>query len=150
MPCPFDSRGHMARPDNWIDLIEPRIAAAKALGWEAVDVGRDDYHFWIMNDPQSHYSGTGDSEYEAFWDIVADAELWDEVTAALNSRRRMNPDNNLIEGFARSWEQAMRGETFPIATLWDEVDSDVLDPRDAFASFADDWNDPAMDGYDSL
>lgn len=50
----------------------------------------------------------------------------------------MNPDDKLIEGFARSWEQAMRGETFPIATLWDELDSDTeqTDTRSVDADLA--------------
>jgi hypothetical protein len=60
--------------------VDARIERAKEIGWEAEQFAPD---FWLMNDPNNVYSGIGATEYTAFADIVADPELWDEVTALL-------------------------------------------------------------------
>lgn len=69
------------RPENWVDIIEARVERAKAAGWEAWQAS--DGVWWIMNDPAGQYSGMGESEWQAFNDVLADAELWDEITAKL-------------------------------------------------------------------
>ncbi len=82
----------MTLPVNWFDQLDDRIARAKALGWEASLVAPPSSMwpngFWIMNDPApSQFSGLGASEREAFTDVLADADLWDEITQLLNEVR---------------------------------------------------------------
>lgn len=69
----------MARPDYWYHQLDARIARAKELGWSADLYGE----LWVMNDPDCLYSGLGDSERDAFIDVLADAELWDEISELL-------------------------------------------------------------------
>lgn len=72
------------RPENWLDLMEVRLWKAESLGWTAEHVGGT---YWLMNDPDGRYSGFGDSYTQAFYDVLADEELWDEVTAALEGSK---------------------------------------------------------------
>lgn len=71
------------RPDDWYMHMDERVASAKAAGWTADDCGKPPFHFWIVSANDGQFAGYGYTEDEAWSDILADAELWDEVTAAL-------------------------------------------------------------------
>lgn len=57
-----------------------RQEAAIARGWTCTQCGK---RFWVASDANDVYSGAGETELFAWWDILMDAKLYDEIGALL-------------------------------------------------------------------
>lgn len=72
----------MADTDNF----EARKALAIAAGWTCTQIGEiylvesPDY---VINGKQEHYSWFDQYEYFAWYELLMDAELYDEITARI-------------------------------------------------------------------
>jgi hypothetical protein len=62
-------------PENWSAIASERVKQAKALKWETEQQG----DLWLAWSPEYTHCGSGDSEFMALWDLVADPAIWDEI-----------------------------------------------------------------------
>jgi hypothetical protein len=61
------------------EAFERRKARAIERGWECVKLGV----VWWVGDADSTYSWLGDTEFEAWWELLMDDKLYDELTEVL-------------------------------------------------------------------
>lgn len=69
-------------PTNWDNLMEARIERAKACGWYAEP---DLVLGYIVYSEDGEYNGVGATELQAWYDILGDIELWNEISARLEA-----------------------------------------------------------------
>jgi hypothetical protein len=67
----------MTDHDMSIEAFERRKAAALAHGWEVCQLGAA---VWVGC---YDYSWIGDTEFQTWWELLMDAELYDELTEVL-------------------------------------------------------------------
>jgi hypothetical protein len=61
------------------EAFERRKTRAIERGWTSTQLGV----VWWVGDAGGNYSWLGDTEFEAWWELLMDAELYDELTEVL-------------------------------------------------------------------